>query len=580
MTRVRSKWLVIAAVCLLACAQAGGALAQPRAIELFQQGLAALHQFEYEDANEAFIKAREIDPAFVMAYWGEAMTWHQTLWRNENVPAARQALARLAPTPSLRRAKTTDRKVQGWLGAVERLFGEGDAEARRRQYAGAMAQLHAGAPEDPDAASLYALALLGTMSRSLIGYGDAHEGHNRALAGSQTQAQVAEILERVLRTHPEHPGALHYFLHNQDDPAHASRALSAARTLARLAPESSHTRHMPAHIFLQLGLWQDAERSDRSAFAASEAWIARKRLDPAMRNYHALSWLQYELLQLGRYREARAAIDELAPIVKASGQLHLLSDLSSMRARYVIEAADWPRMAAEDNFGNANELFAIAISAANSGGAERAERARRGLAERAQDPREGDLRPAIAIMEREVSALVAHAAGRSEDAVRILQEAARLESQLPAPLGLPAPIKPAPELLGELMVTLGRPREAIPSFEQALARNPNRSRSVLGLARAATAAGDGDGARRHYAALLANFAQADADLSLVREARAAVESPTNTSPAAAPEARTGRITAAIAASIIVVAGAWFVLRRRQSAAPSKPARPVQRKRRR
>jgi tetratricopeptide (TPR) repeat protein len=578
MMHLVSKSLVVLALGLIAFGEGGGTSAQPRAADLFHQGLTALHQFEYEDANEAFIKARETDPAFVMAYWGEAMTWHQTLWRNENAAAARQALARLAPTPSLRQAKTTDPKVQRWLGAVERLFGDGDAEARRRQYADAMAQLHAETPEDPDVASLYALALLGTMSRSLIGYGDAHEGHNRALAGSETQAQVAEILEGVLRTHPEHPGALHYLLHNHDDPAHASRALAAARTLARLAPESSHTRHMPAHIFLQLGLWQDAERSDRSAFAASEAWIARKQLDPAMRNYHALSWRQYELLQLGRYREARAAIDELAPIVKASGQLHLLSDLSSMRARYVIEAADWPRMASENNFGNANELFAIAISAANSGGAERAERARRGLAERAQDPREGDLRPAIAIMEHEVSALIAHAAGRGDDAVRILQQAAQLESQLPAPLGLPAPIKPAPELLGEILVTLGRPREAVPFFEQALARNPNRSRSVLGLARAATAAGDADGARRHYAALLGNFDRADADLPLVREARAAAATPA--SPAAAPAARDGRITAAIAASIIVVAGALFVWRRRQSAAASKPARQVTRKRQR
>jgi tetratricopeptide (TPR) repeat protein len=391
---------------------------------------------------------------------------------------------------------------------------------------------------------------------------------------------VAEILERVLRSHPEHPGALHYLLHNQDDPAHAARALPAARRLARLAPESSHTRHMPAHIFLQLGLWQDAERSDASAFAASEAWVARKRLDPALRNYHALSWRQYELLQLGRYRDALATVDVLAPTVKASGQLNLLSDLSSMRARYVIEAADWARMANENNFGNANELFAIGISAANSGGAERAERVRQGLAERARDPREGDLRPAIAIMEREVAAVIAHAAGRAGEAVRMLTEAAQQESQLPAPLGLPAPIKPAPELAGEVLLALGRAREAVPFFEQALARNPNRSRSVVGLARAAAAAGDVAGARRHYTALLANFEHADADLPLAREARAALDEPASTSPAVAPAARAGRITAALVASIIVVAGAFFLLRRRKSAAASKPARPVNRKRRR
>ena len=578
MPSVVSKSLVVLSACAFVLVPGGRASAQPRAAELFQQGITALHLFEYEDANEAFIQARRSDPAFVLAYWGEAMTYHQTLWRHENVEAGRQALERLAPTPSLRRAKTSDPKVQGWLGAAERLFGAGDVDARRRAYADAMAQMYRETPDDPDVASLYALALLGTMSRSLIGYTDAHEGHSAALAGSNTQAEVAGILERVLRTHPEHPGAIHYFLHNQDDPQHAKQALEAARTFARLAPESSHARHMPAHIFLQLGLWQDAERSDRSAFAASESWVARKRLDPALRNYHALSWRQYELLQMGRYRDALATIDVLAPVVKATGQLGLLSDLSSMRARYAIETADWRRMAAENNFGNANELFAIGMSAANTGDRARAERAQQGLADRAQDPREGDLRPAIAIMARELAAVVAHAAGRGDEAVRILREAAEAESRLPAPLGLPAPLKPAPELLGEVLLTLGRPGEATPFFEQALTRNPNRSRSVLGLARSATAVGDADGARRHYTALLANFDQADADLPLVREARAALEAASTTS--GAPTSRAARMTAAVAASILVGVGALFVLRRRQGAAPSKPARHATRKKRR
>jgi len=577
MMRLFSKTLVIAAAVLLG---GGQTAAQTRARDAFSRGLAALHQFEYEDANAAFLEARRIDPGLVMAYWGEAMTYHQTLWRNENVEAGRLALARLAPTPSLRRARTQDRKEQAWLDAVERLFGSGDAAARGRQHADAMAQMYRDYPDDPDVASLYALALLGTMSRSLIGTADAHEGHSAGLAGSETQARVADILEAVLRAHPEHPGALHYFLHNQDDPAHAARALPAARTFARLAPDSSHARHMPAHIFLQLGLWHDAERSDRSAFEASQAWIERKHLDPALRNYHALAWRQYELLQLGRYREAHAALDELAPVVKANGQLNLLSDLSSMRARSVVESADWTRMTTADTFGNANELFAIGLSAANSGGAARAERARTVLAERVQDPREGDLRPAIAIMERELAAAIAHAAGRGDEAVGILREAADRESKLPPPLGLPAPIKPAPELLGEVLLALNRPREAAPFFEQALARNRNRSRSVLGLARAAAATGDAAAARKHYTALLDNLRDADPDLPLVREARAALASSTNTS-AAAPAARDGRILAGIVVSLIAVAGTLFVLRqRRQGAASLKPARQVNRKRRR
>jgi len=384
-----------------------------------------------------------------------------------------------------------------------------------------MGRLYARDPGDADVASLYALALLGTMSRGLIGTADAHEGHSAALAGSDTQARVGEILAGVLRSHPNHPGALHYLLHNYDDPAHAALGLAAARTLTRLAPESSHTRHMPAHIFLQLGRWQDAARADRAAVAASDAWLARKRLAPAMRNYHALAWLQYELLQLGRYREARATIGELEPVVKASGQLTLLSDLSSMRARYVVETANWPLMASESNFGNAHELFAIGISAARSGNQVLAERARQALGERAKDPREGDLLPAIAIMEREVAALIALAAGRRGESVDILKAAAEAEARLPAPLGLPAPIKPASELLGEVLVEAGRPAEAIGPFNAVLRRYANRSSSLLGLARATAAAGQAVASRRHYQALLTNFSGADADIPALKEARAA-----------------------------------------------------------
>jgi tetratricopeptide (TPR) repeat protein len=240
-----------------------------------------------------------------------------------------------------------------------------------------------------------------------------------------------------------------------------------------------------------------------------------------MRNYHALAWLQYELLQLGRYREARALIGELEPVVKTTGNLTVLSDLSSMRARFVIETASWRLMASESNFGNAHELFAIGVSAARGGNAPLAERARQALLQRVQDPREGDLRPAIAIMEREVAALLALAAGRRDEAIATLRSAADAEARLPAPLGLPAPAKPAPELLGEVLIEAGRPADAIAAFDAALARNRNRSLSILGLARATAAAGQTAASVRHYRALLSTLAGADAGLPALREARAA-----------------------------------------------------------
>jgi len=497
--------------------------AQSQAESVLTKGITALHLFEYEQANELFRQARQLNPELALAYWGEALTYHQTLWGHEDVQAGRQALARFPRTTATGDARAGTPRDQGLLAAAEVLFGEGDRSARRLQYAEAMGRLHARDPEDPDIASLYALALLGTMSRSLIGTADAHEGHSEALAGSDTQKRVEEILGRVLRAHPQHVGALHYLIHNDDDPAHARLALEAARTLTRLAPDSSHARHMPAHIFLQLGRWADAAAADRSAVAASDAWIARQGLPPAMRNFHALQWLQYELLQLGRYREARATIDELAPVVKATGNVTLLSDLSSMRARYVIETGSWPLLATESNFGNAYELFAIGLSAARSGKRDVAARVVQALGQRAQDPREGDLRPAIAIMQQEVAAILALVDGHSDQAVEGLRAAAAAEGRLPAPLGLPTPIKPAPELLGEVLVELGRPAEAIPFFEAALKRHPNRSLSVLGLARATQAAGQAEASRRHYRALLANYGSADAGNAALSEARAAVK---------------------------------------------------------
>jgi tetratricopeptide (TPR) repeat protein len=552
----------------------GSAGAQP----VFVRGITALHQFEYEEANEAFREAQKIDPGLVMAYWGEAMTYNQTLWRHEDVAAARGALARLSSTAAAGRATIATPKERAFLAAVSTLFGDADLATRHRRYADAMAGLYARYPGDPEVASFYALALLGTASRGLIGHVDAHEGHSQTLAGSEIQTHVAAILNTVLQSHPAHPGALHYLLHDLDDPAHAGLALEAARTFAKIEPESSHALHMPSHIFFQLGMWHDAKSSDGAAFSASSQWVTRKGLGPAMRNYHALSWLQYELLQLGRYREAWDTIGELDPIVKAGGALGLLSDLSSMRARFVIETGRWDSIAGDRTFGNVDELFALGVSAARTGDASLAGMARQALAERAQSEREGDLRPAIAIMEREVAAVIELAAGRRDQAVEILQAAARSELQLPPPFGLPEPIKPAPELLGEVMLQVGRPRDAIEPFDQALRRNANRSSSVLGLARAATALGQMDTARQHYRELLANYDKADADLPLLNEVRAALQSTDGRSSGlAAGVGLIALVALAIATALAatVVAGRFTIRGPAQSRpSRSKPGRPA------
>ena len=537
----------------------------------FRRGLAALHDFEYEEANDAFTRARTLDTGLAPAYWGEAMTYHQSLWGHEDLEAGRRALARLGPTPAARAARCRSRLEADLLGAVEILFGRGDPASRRRNYADAMARVFAEHSDDPDTAAFYALAVLGTMSRSLVG-SDAHEGRSEGLAGSDAQARVAAILERVLQSHPDHRGALHYLLHTYDDPLHARQGLAAARAYAKIAAGSSHALHMPAHIFLQLGMWPDAAASDRAAFAASDAQVVRKHLGSAMRNYHALEWLHYELLQLGRYREAQNTIDEIEPTVKASGNLTLLSDLASMRARYAIETRQWRLMGREQNFANVNDLFAIGLSAARTGNAALADKARGVLATRTEAVEEGALRPAIAIMARELAAIAALGAGRRDEATSILRGAAAAEMALPPPLGLPAPIKPAPELLGEVLLELGRPGEAIQWFERTLERSANRSLSILGLARALAAVGRTGDAHRRYRELLANFEHADADLPEVNEARAALQT---LAPTAAPADRMRSRLLAFALGVAAAAiGAVLIVRRRRKHHEKKRPAPV------
>jgi tetratricopeptide (TPR) repeat protein len=510
------RWIVFAVAVLHVTGASPRSGVEPAADAEIARGVAALHDFEYEEANAAFRHAHDLDPRSVLAAWGEAMSFYQTLWRNENVGEARAALAGLAPTPDARRALASTMKERVLLAAVEQLFGEGDAASRRSAYVDAMARAHTQLPADPDVTAFYALALLGTTSRSLIGNGDAHDP---ALAGSDLQRRVAALLSGVLTSHPRHPGALHYLIHAYDDPAHARLALPAARTYATVAGESSHARHMPAHVFVQLGLWRDAEASDRSSWDTSDAWVRQRGGGPALRNYHALAWRQYELLQLGRYREAAALLDEIAPVAGSDPTHRLQSDLSSMRARVTIETRRWDLLARESNFGNANDLFAIGVSTARTGALDRAEKVRATLAQRATAPEEGDARPAIAIMERELAAVIAFASGRRDEAVTLADAAARAELALPAPLGPPLPVKPAPELFGEILLESGQAARARIAFEQTLQRHANRSLAVLGLARAAAALKQTATARENYRKLMDNWKGADETAELT-EARA------------------------------------------------------------
>src|SRR6267142_6630545 len=264
----------------------------------FLRGLAALHSFWYEEALEAFREATRVEPDFMMGYWGEAMAHNHPLWSEQDTAAARQVIAKFKDTPKL------SERERAYLGAVRLLYGEGTKRQRDEAYSAAMDKVYHDYADDLDAAAFYSLSLLGLM--------------NPGEKSFRLQARSGAIALEVYQKNPDHPGAAHYIIHAFDDPDHAVLALPAARRYASIAPEAHHARHMPAHIFLQLGMWPEAAASNESSWEASDAWMKRKNLSTNVRDYHSLHWLLYIYLQQGRYNKAEQLLTLMRKVMSES----------------------------------------------------------------------------------------------------------------------------------------------------------------------------------------------------------------------------------------------------------------------
>lgn len=496
--------------------------------EAFRRGVAWLHSFGYEDAIAAFQEAEASDPEFALAYWGEALAYSQPLWFQEEPEKARAVLAKLGPTPEARRAKAPTAREQAFLGAVEALWGEGDRAARAAAFAEAMSTVAAAYPADDEAQVFYALALLGTMPRGDLSL--------------PIREKAGGIAEAVLARNPRHPGAAHFILHAYDHAALAPRGLAAARAYAAIAPAASHALHMPAHFFVQLGYWQDAASSDAASWQASVDWAAHQGKPVTLRDFHSLVWWQYELTQLGQFDQAQRIAREVdaamavaserdaigghhyadSDIGRGSGPLALRNDKGSMRARYVLESERWHEMAGQSSFDNIDELFVLGVSALRLDDAPRARAAYQELAGAAGPGMDAGLREQASILLLEIEAIAALMDETPAVAWTKMDEAVALQAKMPKPIGRPYPVKGADELYGELLLEAGRAKDAVGWFERALGRTPNRSRAVLGLARAAGKAGQREKSRKAYEQFLANWANADPGLPELAEARAAL----------------------------------------------------------
>jgi tetratricopeptide (TPR) repeat protein len=194
-----------------------------------------------------------------------------------------------------------------------------------------------------------------------------------------------------------------------------------------------------------------------------------------------------------------------------------------MRARYIVESERWQEMKGQAAFDNIEELFALGLSAVNLGDAARVAAVIGEFRKASAPSQPAELREQAEVMLREMEGLDLFAQGRHADAFTMMDRAAALQARMPKPIGRPFPVKGADELYGELLLQASRPKEAIVWFERTLTRTPNRSRALLGLARAYRNAGDAPNARAAYKRLLANYRLADPSLAEVTEARTALQ---------------------------------------------------------
>jgi len=468
----------------------------PEAQRHFLRGVAILHSFGWKQAIVEFKRAQQAQPDFAMAYWGETLCYNHPLNALSDDKNPRAVLARLGASRAARLAKAPTSREKGFLDAVEELWAEGPGwRARKVAYMHAMERLHKQFPGDDEVATFYALSLLSGA---------------RALNDDtfRLEMKAGALGLDVFKRNPNHPGAVHYVIHAFDDPVHAPLALDAARVYAKIVPAVSHAIHMPTHIFIQHGMWPEVAHQNVRAFN-----VARDLFEPGDSPgdmAHSGDWGQYGFLQLGDWETARERIRTFEELAATTKHPRLSSVVALTRARYVIETEEWRVESVADDAPE-ETVFANGVSAARTGDLATAAKMLAILEKKAPAAPEtggdghadhGGAPAAVSmggsnpdagkserIMHKQLAAHMAEARGEKDEAIRFVQEAARIEETMRPPNGAADPVKPSHELLGEVLLRAGKADEAAKAFDACLLRMPNRARSLHGASVAHAAAG-------------------------------------------------------------------------------------------
>ena len=481
----------------------------------FNRGVALLHSFWYEEAEKTFRKVAKEDRKCAMADWGIAMSLYHQLWDylEDKTLAENDALLTKAEA-----MKATPRE-QEYIHALHVYFAsskpgkapqgktEYDHQARATAYSEAMEQLALHHADDREALVFYALSLLASQPP-----------HDTTFV---QRKKAAAILEKVFAEDPTHPGVAHYLIHSYDKPQLAEYGLNAARSYAKIAPAAPHALHMPSHIFARLGLWQEDIASNLASIAATRK-TAAMHMGDASHQFHAMDFLVYAYLQSGREAEVLKEIHELDGIKKLDDDewaysVAKFNSLYDLELHHWDDAAKLQPIAGDHRYPNAMIHFARAVACARSGKIDVAradvaeiEKIRLSLiADKKQEAADG-----VDWLGKEAGAWLAWANGKGDEGVKALRAVADDEDAE----GDQADI-PAREMLGDMLMQMDRPQEALTEYEASLKSNPNRFNGLAGAAQAAEKLGKQKQAEGFYGQLLKSCAGSNSDRPELKRAR-------------------------------------------------------------
>jgi hypothetical protein len=476
----------------------------------FDRAVALLHSFQFSRAIEGFNAVLGEDAACGIAYWGIALSD----WSNPFAAGMKDKGQLQAGHESVERGNTVGAKTErerAYLAAVSKLYDDFESKPQRARliaYRDAMGEVAAKYPQDHEAQIFYALALAASEDPA-----------DKTYAG---RLQAGAILEKLFEEEPAHPGLAHYIIHTYDVPALAGRALVAARRYSEIAPDAPHALHMPSHTFTLTGYWQESIDTNIAAAAAA------RREGQTAEELHDSDYEIYAYLQTGQDDAARRVLNSLREIASRFDPKAVISGaaspatgyfaLAAIPARYALERRDWkqavqlPLRETPFPYTDAMTWFARGLGAARLGQTAAANESATKLQqirERLSKASENYWTGQVEIQQLEVRAWAALAEGKKEEALRQMKSAAELEDGTEKSAVTPGPLAPARELLGEMLLELNEPAQALQQFEATLKKEPGRLRALYGAAHAAQLSGDRDTSQRYFREVLRVCGRAD-----------------------------------------------------------------------